>query len=168
MRWNEIFVLNLTAHNSGTARWKNLVPVLYVVGYEKRDHIAHFPNFHFKMFITIADTDLNFGMNILLSSCYTHKEFWTPPISDMGRASTCINHVQKSPFYASLWQLTARDRRLAVASNVGSVEIEGPNCLQTKWKAWGSYGLEMVAAWKTAKNRILCDMVPFLISYHIL
>ena len=31
-------------------------------------------------------------------------------------------------------------------------EVEGLNCLQTKWKAWGSYGLEMVTGSKTAKK----------------
>ena len=31
-------------------------------------------------------------------------------------------------------------------------EVEGLNCLQTKWEAWGSYGLGMVIALKTAKN----------------
>ena len=35
--------------------------------------IAHFPNFHFKTWKSIAATDLNFG--IILSSCYTCKEF---------------------------------------------------------------------------------------------
>jgi len=34
------------------------------------------------------------------------------------------------------------------------------------WEAWGSYGLGMVTALKTAKNCILRDMA-FLISYHI-
>ena len=62
----------------------------------------------------IAATDLNFGMINLSSSCYTRKEFRAPPISGMGGASTCVDCVQKS--------LTVRDRRLALASNVGSVK----------------------------------------------
>ena len=33
-----------------------------------------------------------------------------------------VDRVWKSPFCASLWQLTARDRRLTLASNVGSVK----------------------------------------------
>ena len=40
----------------------------------------------------------------------------------MGGVSARVDRVQKPPFYASLWQLSAWDRRLAVASNVGSME----------------------------------------------
>ena len=35
---------------------------------------------------------------------------------------TRVDRVQKSLFYASLWRLTIQDRRLAVASNIGSVK----------------------------------------------
>ena len=45
-----------------------------------------------------------------------------PPTSGVGRASGHIDLVRKSPFYASLWQVTAPDRRLAVASHVRSVK----------------------------------------------
>ena len=31
------------------------------------------------------------------------------------------------------------------------LEVEGLNCLQTKWEAWGSYSYGIVTAWKTAK-----------------
>ena len=65
--------------------------------------------------------DLNFGMIILLPSCYTHNEFQALPISGVGGAIMCVDRIQKSLFYASLWRLTSRDRRLAVASN-GSVK----------------------------------------------
>jgi len=93
---------------------------------------------------SIAATDFNFGMKILTSSCYTRKKFRTTPTSGLGGASTQVNRVQKSPFYASLWQFTVRYRRLPLASNVGSAcEVEGLKCLQTKWEAWGSYGLGM-------------------------
>ena len=66
--------------------------------------------------------DLNFGIIILPSSYYTHKEFRAPPISCVGGASERVDRVRKSPFYASLWRLTSWNRRLAVASNVGSVK----------------------------------------------
>ena len=66
--------------------------------------------------------NFNFGMNILPSSCYTRKEFRATPKSGMGGASAHVNRVQKSPFYASLWRITIQDRRLAVASIVGSVK----------------------------------------------
>ena len=66
--------------------------------------------------------DLNFGMIILLSSCYTCKEFQAPPISGVGGATTRVDRIRKSLFYASLWWLTSLDRRLAVASNVGTVK----------------------------------------------
>ena len=56
-------------------------------------------------------------MNTLTLSCCTHKEFRAPPTSCMGWASAHINRVRKLLFYAVLWQLTARDRRFAVASN---------------------------------------------------
>ena len=58
-------------------------------------------------------------MNILPSSCYTHYELRALPISGVGRASTGINHVRKSPLYAAfLWRFTTQDRGLAQASNV--------------------------------------------------
>ena len=62
--------------------------------------------------------DLGLGMNVLTSSCslgiLCHAHFlW---------ANARVDRVQKSPFYASLWQLIVQDRRLAVASNVGSVK----------------------------------------------
>ena len=68
--------------------------------------------------------DLKFSMIIFLSSCYTRKELQDPPISCVGGAIALVDHVQKLPFYASLWRLTSRDRRLAVACNVGSVKYK--------------------------------------------
>ena len=66
--------------------------------------------------------DLNFGMIILPSSYYTRKEFRAPPIYCVGGASAHVDRVRKSPFYASLWRLTSQDRRLAMASNIGSMK----------------------------------------------
>jgi hypothetical protein len=96
----------------------------YVTGFEKRGHFAHLPNFHFKALIsgTIAAMNLKPCMNIHPSSYYTRCEYGAPPTSGVGGASECADRVRKSPFYASLWQLTARDRRLAVASNIGFVK----------------------------------------------
>ena len=65
---------------------------------------------------------IKIAMNTLTLSYYTRQEFRALPISGMGGASTRVDRVRKSPVYAVLWQLTARDRRLAVASNVGSVK----------------------------------------------
>ena len=65
---------------------------------------------------------IKIAINTLTLSCYTHKEFRAPLTSAMGRVSVHIDLVQKSPFYASFWRLTVQDRRLAVASNVGSVK----------------------------------------------
>ena len=65
---------------------------------------------------------IKIAMNILTLSCYVCKEFLALPTSGMGSASTHVNRIQKSPFCALLWQPTAQDRRLAVASNVGSVK----------------------------------------------
>ena len=65
--------------------------------------------------------NLNFGMNIPPASCYTRKEFRAPLTFGMHGASAPIDHSRKSPFYASLWWLTAQDKRFAVASNVESV-----------------------------------------------
>ena len=56
------------------------------------------------------------GMNILTSSCYTRCKLRAPPISGVGGVSGRVDLVWKSLFYASLWLLTARDRRLAAAS----------------------------------------------------
>ena len=68
--------------------------------------------------------ELNFGMNILPSSCYTSKEFRAPPISGMDGARGRVDCVQKLPFYASLWRLTTRDRTFAIASYIGSVKYK--------------------------------------------
>ena len=94
-----------------------------MIGSEKWDHFVLFPNFHFKTLISLHGAmNLNFGMKVLPSSCYTRKEFLAPPTSGLGRAITRVDHVRKSLFYASLWQLTTRDSRLALVSNVGSVK----------------------------------------------
>ena len=66
---------------------------------------------------------LKLGMNILSSSYYIHSlQIASPPISSMGEASARVDRVRKSLFYALLWWLTTRDRRLAQASNVGLVK----------------------------------------------
>ena len=61
------------------------------------------------------------GMNTFY---YTRCRSRAPPISGVGGASTHVDRVRKSPFYAPLWLLTARDRRLARGSNVGSVRLK--------------------------------------------
>jgi len=66
----------------------------------------------------------NFGVKILTSSCYTCKELRAMPTSSLGGASTRVDHVQKSPFYASLWQFTVWYRMLTLPSNVGSVKLK--------------------------------------------
>ena len=38
-------------------------------------------------------------------------------ISGVGRVSVHVDRVRKSLYYASLWWLSAQDRRLAIASN---------------------------------------------------
>ena len=73
----------------------------FVVGYEKRDHFAHYVKFRFNLESTVA-TDLNLGMTILSSSCYTRKEVRALPIFGMGGACARINHIRKSPFYVGL------------------------------------------------------------------
>ena len=42
---------------------------------------------------TIAAMHLNFGKDILPSSCYNHKEFWATRISDMGGARSHVDRV---------------------------------------------------------------------------
>ena len=71
---------------------------------------------------TIAAMNLKLGMNILPSSCYTNYALRVLPTSGVGGANAHVDRIQKSSFYASLGQLTSQDRRLAVASNVGSVK----------------------------------------------
>jgi len=65
-----------------------------VTGYEKRDRIVHFLIFHFKThnLESIAATDFNFGVMILISSCSCRKEFCAPPTSGLGGASTQVDH----------------------------------------------------------------------------
>ena len=69
-----------------------------------------------------AATDFNFGVKILTSSCYTRKKFHAMPTSGLGRVSMRVDRVQKSPFYASLWQFTVQYRRLTLTSNIESVK----------------------------------------------
>jgi len=71
---------------------------------------------------SIAATDFYFGVMILTSSCYTHKDFCATPTSGLGGVSTWVDRVRKLPFYASLWQFTIRYRRLTLVFNVGSVK----------------------------------------------
>ena len=66
---------------------------------------------------SIVAIDLNFGVMILTSSRYTHKEFCATPASSLGGASAQVNCVQKSLFYASIWWFTVQYRRLNLASN---------------------------------------------------
>ena len=47
----------------------------YVIGSEKRGNFALFPNFRSVSRGTIAAMNLNFGLNILPSSCYTRNKF---------------------------------------------------------------------------------------------
>ena len=98
----------------------------YVTGFEKKGHFTHFPNFYFRTFISLEPIKaaMNFkpGMNIVPSSYYTRCKSRAPPTSGVGGASARVDLVQKTPFYASLRRLTAWDRRLAQASNVGFVK----------------------------------------------
>ena len=99
-----------------------------MTGYEKRDHIAQ----------SIAATD--FGVMILTSSYYTHKEFCATPTSGFGRASAQVDCVRKSPFYASLWWFTVQYRRLTLAYNIGSVKQKAYMC-KLSTNQVGSLGL---------------------------
>ena len=74
-----------------------------VVGYEIRDHITHLPNSH-----------LYLGKH----SSY-RLELW---FDNFFIILPYFNRIQKLPFNASLWRLTALDRRLVPASNIGSVK----------------------------------------------
>ena len=76
-----------------------------------------------------------------------HSQLRAPPTSGVGGASKRINRVRKS-FYASLWQLAVRNRRLAVASKVGSVKQKA----QTAYRPSGKPGaLEALEWWQFEK-----------------
>ena len=64
---------------------------------------------------------IKISTNTLTLSCYTRKEFRAQPTYGMGGASALVDLIRKSPFFAVLCSLTARDRRLAIAS-YGSVK----------------------------------------------
>ena len=74
------------------------------------------------IFGTTEAMNFKLGMNIIPSSGYTRYKLRAPPISGVGGASAHVDRIQKSPFYASLWRLTAQERRLTLASNVGVVK----------------------------------------------
>ena len=50
-----------------------------------------------------------------------HISYWSSTVPDV-TTPPLITENRKSPFYASLWWLTAQDKRLTLASNVGSVK----------------------------------------------
>ena len=110
---------------------------------------------------TIEAMNLKSGMNILPSSCYIHYELWAPPISGMGGARAHWSHLKIAVLCLTL---TAHHsgQEACCSFQHWICEVEGPNYLQTKWEAWSSCDLEMVAAWKTVKNRVLRVKVPFL------
>ena len=141
----------------------------YVTGFEKRGHFAHFPNFGFKMLISLEPYQLWTSnlvwIYILSSSYYIRCKSRAPPTSGIGGASGRVDRVRKSPFYAPLWQLTARVRRLAQGSNVGSVKQK----VQTANQIWSP---RLSLPWnggklKSGKNRVLRKVPPFLKSGHI-
>ena len=70
--------------------------------------------------------NLNFGMNILPSSCYTCDKFQAPPTSGLGGLVIMLENR------CFMLHRSGQQACLQVS------EVEGPNCLQTKWKAWGS------------------------------
>ena len=76
---------------------------------------------HFQASGTIAAMNLKSGINILPSSCYTcYKILATLIPMWVGRASVSIEF--KNCHFVPLWWLTARERRLAIACNVGPVK----------------------------------------------
>ena len=94
------------------------------------DYIAHFSNFHFKTFInleSVAATDLNINSFIILAKNSELRPF---PVW-VGQACT------------SVWQFTAWDGRLALASNVGSVKWKA----QTAYEPCGKPGIPMALEW---------------------
>ena len=91
---------------------------------EKGPYCA-FPNFHFKMFITQKVEQLQTWTLVWMffhhpATLVRNSEPRPFPVWP-GRAHTLIM-FKKLLFYASLWRLTTQGRRLAVASNVGSVK----------------------------------------------
>jgi len=90
--------------------------------YEKRDHIAHFQNFHFKTLITwkvYSSYRLQLGCDdfpLYLQGipCHAHFRF--------GRGECASWSCSKITIFASLWQFTVWYRRLTLAYNIGSVK----------------------------------------------
>ena len=82
------------------------------------------------------------GMNILPSSYYTRYKSRAPPTSGMGGARALVDRVRKMLFYGPLWRLTARDRRLAQASNVGSVKYKAQTANKPSLKPRALTGLK--------------------------
>ena len=93
-------------------------------------------------------------------SYFTCCKSRAPTTSGMGRVNACIDRVQKLPFYAPLWRLTAQDRRVAQGPNLGSVKQKA----QTANKpSQGSHAcLEMVVSLKGTRNRVLYEVSHFL------
>ena len=88
------------------------------------------------------------GMNILLSSYYTRCKSRAPPTFGMGGASARVNRIRKTPFFGPLWRLTARDRRLALASNIGSVKQKVQTASKPRLKPRALTGLKQ---WQVEK-----------------
>jgi len=131
MHYISIYVLSLCIC-SGTINH----PVLHirqfsmlpnVAGSEKRGNFAQIPFFWFQNaynFEAIIATDLKRAMNILTSSWYTLARIFKPhplPVW-VWRVHILLPAVWNRLFYTSLWRLTARGRRQAVAFNFGSLK----------------------------------------------
>ena len=111
--------------------------------------------------------NFNFGMNIFPSSCYTCKEFRTPPISCMGRAHSRVNRVQKPPFYASPWWLTTPDRSLDLWSRRPKLPINQVGSLRFL-RPWCGDGLKSGKKKKTrlAQNGPISQILSHLKCIH--
>ena len=136
---------------------------------EKRDHIAHFLNFHFKTLITWKVEQLQTSTLVWFSHHPATLAWSSVPYLLLvwaGQAHKSITfenrrfmpHFGGSPFsrggLLSLVTLDLWSRRPKLSTNqVGSLGLLWP---------WNGDRL------KTEKNRFLRNMVPFLISYHIL
>jgi len=70
----------------------------------------------------VIATDLKLAMNILTHLATLARISEPRPLPVWAWQARVLPVVQNRPFYTSLWQLTARDRRHTVAFNVGSVK----------------------------------------------
>ena len=88
----------------------------------------------------------------------------SPPTFGVGGASAHVDSVKKSPFYASLWRLTAQDRRLAKRwiCEVRRSKLQGNHVCQqiVFWVKWSLFSYPTIVFNHWARGAVCKKQAP--------